>query len=348
MSKKFPEARTEAPAYLAKYLDRKKQQKSKPKETKEKNEQKWLFRARKKSRERALSETTSDQSPPQRSKAYARVTVSPREIIMPEAFKERMSGTVDVRLIRHGETQSYGTNAGLTELGKWQAHRKGQNLARGIKDNSKVVIINADTARAKETAFSLKSGLEQGIFRYSIDTDQILEPSSMHNFRNFQVWCDGEEKDVTSAFIKYDTVMEKYERIKSGSRPGWLDEIDRFWKVQAAGGDPITYWLSHPLQFFEPPAIVVRRFWRGILKILNDYQKSPKLKIFICTHSGPIRAVATSSVGHDPGEPHNLEDVRIRVFPGNKFALLTYRGRGTEIEIPITNYPSWYDLSKKD
>ena len=348
MSKKFPDTRTEAPAYLVKYLERKKQQKSKTKETKEKSEHKWLTRARKKATERALNETSSDQSPPNRSEAYARVTVSPREIIMPETYKERLSGTVDVRLIRHGETQSYGTNSGLTELGKWQAHRKGQNLARGIKDDSKVVIIFADTARAKETALGLKLGLEQGLSRYLIDTARILEPSMTENFRNFQVWCDGEEKDVTSAFVKYDTVLEEYERNRLGSRPGWLDEIDRFWKVQAAGGDPITYWLSHPLQFFEPPAIVVRRFWRGIVTILNDNQKSPNLKIFICTHSGPIRAVATSSIGHDPGEPHNLEDVRVRVFPSNKYALLTYRGRGTEIEIPITNDPSWYDLNNKD
>ena len=52
--------------------------------------------------------------------------------------------------------------------------------------------------------------------------------------------------------------------------------------------------------------------------------------------------------GHDPGEPHNLEDVRIRVFPDKEHAILTFRGRGTEIEVPITNTPSWFDLKNKD
>ena len=246
-----------------------------------------------------------DQAPPIRSEGYARVTVSPRELVFPDSFQERMAGTVDVRLIRHGETQGYGTNAGLTQLGKWQAHRKGQNLARGLKDESKAVMISADTARASETAVSVQEGLNQGIARYNIENVEIVDVAPMDNFRNLQVWCDGEEKDPTSAFIKYDRVLEEYERNKSGDRPGWLDEIDRFWKVQAGGGDPIMYWLNQPLQFFEPPAIVVRRFWRGIFKLINENTDNLNLRVFICTHSGPIRALATSAVGHDPGEPHS-------------------------------------------
>ena len=209
-------------------------------------------------------------------------------------------------------------------------------------------MISADTARASETAVSVQEGLNQGIARYNIENVEIVDVLPMDNFRNLQVWCDGEEKDPTSAFIKYDTVLEKYERNKSGDRPGWLDEIDRFWKVQAGGGDPIMYWLNQPLQFFEPPAIVVRRFWRGIFKLINENTDNLNLRVFICTHSGPIRALATSAVGHDPGEPHNLEDVRIRVFPDKEHAILTYRGRGTEIEVPTTNTPSWFDLKNKD
>ena len=347
MSEKFPDTRTEAPAYLARYLERKKIESiSKPKDNGE--DPTWVTRAREKAEARASQEMELDQAPPIRSEDYARVTVSPRELVFPDSFQERMAGTVDVRLIRHGETQGYGTNAGLTQLGKWQAHRKGQNLARGLKDESKAVMISADTARASETAVSVQEGLNQGIARYNIENVEIVDVVPMDNFRNLQVWCDGEEKDPTSAFIKYDTVLEEYERNKSGDRPGWLDEIDRFWKVQAGGGDPIMYWLNQPLQFFEPPAIVVRRFWRGIFKLINENTDNLNLRVFICTHSGPIRALATSAVGHDPGEPHNLEDVRIRVFPDKEHAILTYRGRGTEIEVPTTNTPSWFDLKNKD
>ncbi|MCS5625839.1 MAG: histidine phosphatase family protein [Candidatus Marinimicrobia bacterium] len=347
MAEKFPDTRTEAPAYLARYLNRKKT-KSNLKSQKEGDDSSWVFRAREKAEARARVETEMDEAPPVRTEGYARVTVSPRELIFPDSFRERMNGTTDVRLIRHGQTQGYGTNAGLTQLGKWQSHRKGQNLARGLKDGSKVVLINADTARARETATGVQEGLMQGIARYKIENIEIIDPFSMENFRNLQVWCDGEEKDPTSAFVKYDTVLEEYERKKSGDRPGWLDEIDRFWKVQAGGGDPIAYWLNQPLQYFEPPAIVVRRFWRGIVKTIKSNQDNDNLRVFVCTHSGAIRAVATSAVGHDPGEPHNLEDVRIRVFSDMKNAIITYRGRGTEIEIPTINSPTWYDLSNKD
>jgi len=347
MSQKFPNSRTEAPAYLARYLNRKKGQ-SVNKSNEKGDEPSWLNRARDKAEARAKIETESKEAPPTRNEGFARVTVSPRELIFPDSYRERMSGTIDVRLIRHGQTQGYGTNAGLTQLGKWQSHRKGQSLARGLKDDSIVILINADTARAKETVVGLQEGIVQGIARYKIENVSIENPVPMNNFRNLQVWCDGEEKDPTSAFVKYDTILEEYERNRSGVRPGWLDEIDRFWKVQAAGGDPITYWLNQPLQYFEPPAIVVRRFWRGIIKVIENNQFSGALRIFVCTHSGAIRAVATSAVGHDPGEPHNLEDVRIRVFPDLKRAILTYRGRGTEIEIPTINAPSWYDLKNKD
>ena len=346
MSKKFPDTRTEAPAYLLRYLYRKKNKKRKPENSEDSHP--WILRARKKAKDRANLEMSLPEAPPVRSEGYAKVTVSPREIIFPDSMRTKMVSSVDIRLIRHGETQGYGTDSGLTQLGKWQSHRKGQNLARGVKDDSSIILIHANTARAKETANGLLEGLEQGLSRYNIENINILDPFVMENFRNLQVWCDGEEKDPTSAFLIYDTLLEEYERNKLGDRPGWLDEVDRFWKVQAAGGDPIEYWLNQPLQFYEPPAIVVRRFWRGIIQIIKNNSDKKDLRVFVCTHSGPIRAVATSAVGHDPGEPHNLEDVRIRVFKNLDHALLTYRGRATEIEIPINNTPSWYDLKEKD
>ena len=47
------------------------------------------------------------------------------------------------------------------------------------------------------------------------------------------------------------------------------------------------------------------------------------------------------AVGHDPGEPNNVEDVRIRVHRDLEHATLTYRGRGLEIDIPTTVTPTW-------
>jgi len=54
----------------------------------------------------------------------------------------------------------------------------------------------------------------------------------------------------------------------------------------------------------------------------------------VATHSGPIRAFATSVMGYDPGEPFNTEFVRIRLIEGGVTALVLYRNRAQEIAVP--------------
>jgi broad specificity phosphatase PhoE len=282
-------------------------------------------------------------SPPSRTEAYARVTVSPREILPPPSFRNRLAGTVDVRLIRHGETQGYSADGGLTPLGRWQAHRKGQDLARGMGDGSVVGLAHADTARARETAVALHEGLLQGMARYGI-TASIDEPAADPAFANLRILAGDQVLDPTQAFDRYARLLEGHERSQAGDRAGWLVEMERFWNVQAAGGDPITYWLTMPLQYFEPAALVVRRFWAGIVAAVRNSavrESAGGRRIFVCTHSGCIRAVATAAVGHDPGEPHHVEDVRIRVYPDCEHAIVTYRGRGVEVEIPTTAPWPW-------
>jgi broad specificity phosphatase PhoE len=361
---RFPSDRDEAPAYLSRYNERRREQvvqnaaaladpagpvspaersraahSSAAEAQTDSSVAPYVRTALAKAAERALREATLDDAPPGTTAAYAAITVTPREIVPPPAFRSRMTGTFDVRLIRHGETQGYSSDGGLTPLGRWQAHRKGQDLARGIAAGMRVKFVHAPTARAGETASALFEGVLQATARYGIDAT-LVEPEPNAWFRNFQVWCDGIAQDPTQAFHRYSTILESHERSKAGDRPGWIVEMDRFWSTQAAGGDPITIWLSQPLQYFEPAALVVRRFWRGIVEALSAPDKPNRL--FVATHSGPIRAVAAAAVGHDPGEPYNVEDVRIRVYADLQHAIVTYRGRGVEIEIPTSvAAPPW-------
>jgi broad specificity phosphatase PhoE len=334
---RFPSSRDEAPAYLVRYLQRRREPAS---AVGDPSAPPYLARARARAQERARAEQAGGTAPPDRSEAFARVTTSPRELQVPDAMRSRLVGSTDARLIRHGQTQGYTADGALTPLGRWQSHRKGQDLARGVGTGSTVRILHAPTARAEETAVGLHEGLLQGLARFGIDGAIIEDPKPDEAFRNFQVWCDGKEQDPTAAFQHFASVLEGYERTASGDRPGWLVEMDRFWNVEAAGGDPITYWLNQPMQYFEPAALVVRRFWRGIIDAVGEGPE--QLRILVCSHSGPIRALATHAVGHDPGEPYNLEDVRIRVLRDLEHAIVTYRGRGLEIEIPTTVTPSWY------
>ncbi len=117
--------------------------------------------------------------------------------------------------------------------------------------------------------------------------------------------------------------------------------MDRFCRIQFAGGDPITSWLTQPMHYVEPPAQVVRRYWQAVVDEVGE-GSARDCGCSCAAHSGPIRAVAASAVGHDPGEPNNVEDVRIRVYEDLEHATLTYRGRAVELDIPTTVTPSWF------
>ncbi len=270
-------------------------------------------------------------------RAWAEVTRT-REII-PESKDQMASVVTDIYLVRHGETQGYSTEAGLTPLGAWQAHRRGQELARRVMSGQHVTMACADTNRARQTAEGMRRGLLDHMVLFGRDAT-VSEISPMEEFRNFQVATPEGFRDVTQAFRLYHATMQKFERIGEGGRPQWLVDVDRFWGIQQAGGDPITHWLTMPMLSFEPPVAAVRRFWAGIMRM---HHESPGQTMIVATHSGPIRAFATAAVGYDPGEPHNTEFVRVRILAGGESAIVLYRNRVQEVAVPdFDALPDWW------
>ncbi len=262
------------------------------------------------------------------SREWAEVTRT-KEIV-PERGDQIARVDCDVYFVRHGETQGYSSESGLTPLGSWQAHRRGQELARRVSDGMSVELLCAPTNRARQTAEHLRRGLLDNVslFGRSAAVGEIRDDRS---FRNFEVATPDGPRDVTSAFRVYHREMEKYERVGLGERPGWLVDVDRFWGIQQGGGDPITHWLTMPMLYFEPPVSAVRRFWRGLLAA----QRSTDARaVIVTTHSGPIRAFAAAAMGYDPGEPFNTEFVRVRLLSGGTTALVLYRNRVQEVAIP--------------
>jgi broad specificity phosphatase PhoE len=261
-------------------------------------------------------------------RAWADVTRT-KEIV-PERRDQMATVVTDVYLVRHGETQGYSSESGLTPLGSWQAHRRGQEIARRVQTGHRVIMACAPTNRARQTAEHLRRGLADNLRLFGRNAE-VSPITAMPEFGNFVVATPYGPRDVTSAFRLYHREMEKYERIGLGERPGWLVEIDRFWGVQQGGGDPITHWLSLPMMYFEPPISCVRRFWAGILRVRRE---TPGQSVVVATHSGPIRAFATWAMGYDPGEPFNAEFVRVRLIEGGVTALITYRNRVQEMRVP--------------
>lgn len=268
--------------------------------------------------------------------ALAEVTRG-KEIAAPLERRAAEQIVADISIIRHGITQGYSADAGLTPMGAWQAHRRGHELARRVNDGEQVRIVCADTGRARQTAGQLYRGVTDGLVLFGV-TAEVSKPEPIAELRNFGVWTPDGVRDVTSAFRMYHSTMERFERMAVGDRPRWMVEIDRFYRIQFGGGDPIQAWLQVPMMYFESPSACVRRFWRGISRLVTE---SPGSRILAATHSGPMRAFATWAHGYDPGEPLNTEEIRVKIRKGGSTALVSYRNRVTEVHIPPGEAPDW-------
>ncbi|WP_132424365.1 hypothetical protein [Pseudonocardia endophytica] len=60
----------------------------------------------------------------------------------------------------------------------------------------------------------------------------------------------------------------------------------------------------------------------------------------LATHSAPMRAFVASAIGSDPGEPHNLEAVRVHV--DSEVATIRFRDHSTRLRLPH-RLPAWVD-----
>ncbi len=335
--------RPDAPAYLARYRAREAQAHQQVETDDDPSLPLYLrrFRERKENVDPFQNRvTTEDGQDLGTTRGWAEVTRT-KEIV-PARREQAAKAVTDVYFVRHGETQGYSSESGLTPLGAWQAHRRGQELARRVLDGHVVRMACADTNRARQTAEGVRRGMHDGMALFG-RTAEVGDIVAYDEFQNFGVSTPEGVRDVTSAFRLYAKEIEKYERLSMGERPGWLVEIDRCWKIQQGGGDPITHWLTMPLIHFEPPVSAVRRFWKGLLRI---HAETPGDSVVVATHSGPIRAFATWAMGYDPGEPFNTEFVRVRLLDGGVTALVLYRNRVQEVHVPdLATLPDWWRVS---
>ena len=334
--------RPDAPAYLQKYQQREAAGgKSHSTDDREGSEPLYLRRFR----DRQTGANPMEQRVPEYEgtnlgvNRYSAELARSKEIV-PESADQVRQVVNQIHIIRHGETQGYSTESGLTPLGSWQAHRRGFDISKGMRDGEKVRIVCAETNRARQTAEQIRKGLLDGLTMWGREAE-VSQVQGMPEFRNFQVATPEGLCDVTAAFRQYQKEMEKYERVALGERPSWLVDVDRFWRTQQGGGDPITFWTQIPMVTFEPPSATVRRFWAGFQKIAAEY---PGERIICATHSGPIRVFAMSSHGYDPGEPYNTEEVIVRLLEGGNAAFVAYRNRVQEVHVPeLEEMPDWWE-----
>jgi hypothetical protein len=85
--------------------------------------------------------------------------------------------------------------------------------------------------------------------------------------------------------------------------------------------------------------VAAHRFWRGIAEAGAD--QPDRLLVVAATHSAPMRAFVATALGEDPGEPHNLEDIRVQVRPDGT-ATVTFREHVVGMQVP-PHLPPWID-----
>jgi broad specificity phosphatase PhoE len=240
----------------------------------------------------------------------------------------------EVVLLRHGETVGYDGDLGLTPLGERQARERGAALAKEIAPGTDVRMPHAHTARATATAEAVRAAMVDELG----DRADGTTVGSLHvepDLTNLRFDLLG---DVVDTSVAVTTRL----RLPEGELPGWAREFDRFdsdYRAVAAQGGPIEYWLRNPTLFFEPPQLAALRLWRAVAAFGALAGDRPLL-VVATSHSGPMRAIVATAIGHDAGEPHNLEDVRVAVSaPGA--ATLTFRDHVVPFaELPTM--PPWF------
>jgi hypothetical protein len=132
--------RYEAPLYLARYLERQARRRGGGGDAAPAGDDNTPLYLRR-FRERRLVPSALDAPPPEAggfSAKYAEVARSKEIVAPPEA---RIPLRASVRLVRHGETQGYSTDSGLTPLGGWQSHRRGFDISKGVRDGDVVRLV---------------------------------------------------------------------------------------------------------------------------------------------------------------------------------------------------------------
>lgn len=240
-------------------------------------------------------------------------------------------GSVDVHLLRPGETRSYAADVGLTARGEGQCRRRGLHVAGELREGEHVRLLWAPSVRAARSADEVRLGLEEGLAESGRRaTVGDAEPAPW--FRNFDVWAPSGPREPTQAWREYEATL----RDGAGRVPGlgsvWLLEMDRFWQMEANRDDPIGLWLNVPLLTFEPPASVLRRVWTGLLELARSDR--PADHAVCCTHSGPMRVFVKGVFGHDVGDPGHGEEVRVRLEAPFDEASVTFRGLTRRVPVP--------------
>jgi hypothetical protein len=88
--------------------------------------------------------------------------------------------------------------------------------------------------------------------------------------------------------------------------------------------------------------VIAYRAWAGLRALGTT---DPASVTLVASHSALLRGFAAAALGHDPGEPRNLEHVEV-VVDGPR-AAVAFRGERVDVEVP-TELPPWLNPAYLD
>ena len=121
--------RTDAPYYLARYTERRGLKQSSPSSSPAEADEDlplYLRRYRERGARGGASAALLEVDGERFTREFAG-TSREKEIVAPPERKAQEDFATEIRIIRHGITQGYSTDAGLTPMGGWQSHQRGHS-----------------------------------------------------------------------------------------------------------------------------------------------------------------------------------------------------------------------------
>lgn len=174
--------------------------------------------------------------------------------------------------------------------GNRSAFDAGSRLADHVADGATVTIFYAPSARTRETAEEIASGLGSVLRAQNRNDVRVPSPCAEQAIRNFHFIIDDTTYPPTDRMHASLPVSAQQNRFLTG-----------FWRAEL---DPIAYWLAHPSENAETPSAVAKRLSAFFFSLLDT---SPDGLYILVTHSGSMRAFLREALGADPGEPDFCE-----------------------------------------
>jgi broad specificity phosphatase PhoE len=204
---------------------------------------------------------------------------------------------VKIVVVRHGHVANHQGDVALLPEGRLAAFNAGFHFADQVADSSAITVLYSPTLRTRETAQELASGLISGLLVQNKTQARVSLPRHARAraaICNFQFIIDGQQTPPTDSMHASLPASAAHNLFFQG-----------FWEAKQ---DPIGYWLNHPSENAEPPAIVAARLGAFIVSLLNAASSDV---YFLVTHSGPMRAFLRQALGADPGEPDFCEAFQV-------------------------------------